>query len=74
MTDDHYFWPEGVICLPWLSQHALRQQRAGNPREDYKTYNRDHYEHYGHYDNDDMPTSRQNNRYSILEDECCGVD
>jgi hypothetical protein len=71
MTDDPYFWPEGVICRPWMSYGAYRNRRSRynegegehstedlNSNIDRYRYDREH----GRYDD---------NRYSVLD---CDID
>lgn len=71
MTDDPYFWPEGVICRPWMSYGAYRNRRArynkgeGEHSTEDLNSNTDRYRYdreQGHYDD---------NRYSVLD---CDID
>lgn len=56
MTDDPYFWPEGVVCRPWNTRGAYRKHRnhynmdnADYENEEYD-YGRNQYKNSDEYD------------------------
>lgn len=65
MTDDPYFWPEGVVCRPWIPFGTYRKRRS---------YYNEEEDNNAEYDNDEYDHGRSqynNNRYSVLE---CDID
>lgn len=64
LTEDPYFWPEGVTCRPWLPYRAYQNNRGSRS---YKTLAHREYEDRNYYDRN-IDDVTDDNQYAVLSD------
>ena len=61
MLDDPWFWPDGIVCKPWLSRNTMNyRDRRVHTRKDNKSFG----SKWSHIDNN--YGIEDTNRFSVL--------